>query len=283
MPITNKKKAFLLIIIISIPLMISVIYAITPTVVPVKTFNGQLTITTYNIHFGVGADDKLDLARIAHTIMLDDPDIVGLQEVETGRLTSGGIDMAMWLATTLGMYYFYYPAVNEAAFGVTILSKYPIRNVTTYDLTSLKLERVLLHADVVLNASFVIDVFVTHLGLEDDNTTQQVVEILSVTNKINGPKILMGDFNLNDSTNQIKNITNFPNTHFNDTAKEFGELDDTHPTYPAPEPGNRIDYIFASNYSSIVSCRVVNDVFPGIHVPWEFASDHYPVVTTLQY
>ena len=283
MTIANKKKASLLIILISIPLMISVIYAITPTSIPAATFNGQLTITTYNIHFGVGADDKLDLARIVHTILLDDPDIVGLQEVETGRLTSGGVDMAMWIATNLNMYYYYYPAVNEAAFGVAILSKYPIRNITTYDLTSLQLERVLLHADIILNSTFVIDVFVTHLGLEDENTTQQISEILSVTNKINGPKILMGDFNLNDSTNEIKNITNFAVTHFNDTAKDFGELDDTHPTYPAPYPGNRIDYIFASNFSTIVSCRVVNDIYPNIHEPWEFASDHYPVVTTLQY
>jgi len=206
-----------------------------------------------------------------------------LQEVESGRLTSQGIDMAKWLATHLGYYYFYYPAVNEAAFGVAILSRYPIRNITTYALTTTELERVILHADIVLNSTFVIDVFVTHLGLENDNTTKQIEEILALTNPIRTPKILMGDFNLNDSSNQIKNVTNYPVTLFNDTASDFGNLNDTFPSFPLPEPGKRIDYIFASNFSSIVNSHVRNDMLPGMHEAWEFGSDHLPVVTTLRY
>ncbi|NHI90910.1 MAG: hypothetical protein EAX96_00320 [Candidatus Lokiarchaeota archaeon] len=283
MTINNKKNASLLIIFISIPLMISVIYSITPAVIPSETFTGQITFMTYNIHFGVGMDDKLDLARIVQNILVGDPDIIGLQEVETGRITSEGVDMAMWLAKSLGMYYYYYPAVNEAGFGVTILSRYQIRNITTYDLPALKLERVLLHADVILNSTFVLDVFVTHLGLEDDNTTAQIEFILDKTNKVNGPKILMGDFNLNDTTNQIKNVTNFSVTHFNDTQKDFGSSGDTYPAYPSPYPGNRVDYIFASNFTAIINSKVVSDMIPGIHVPWEFGSDHLPVITTLQY
>ena len=283
MSVNKKRNSIILISLISIPLIISIIYSMIPPQVPTTTFNGTLVVETYNIHFGVGMDDKLDLERIAQNLLLNNPDIVGLQEVETGRITSEGMDMGRWIANALNMYYYYYPAVNEAAFGVAILSKFPIVNVTTYELPTTELERVLIHADIRLNSSFTLDVFVTHLGLEDDNTTAQIEFILDKTNKINGPKILMGDFNLNDTTNQIKNVTNFAVTHFNDTAKDFGAPGDTFPSYPAPEVGNRIDYIFASNFTTILNSKVVTDMIPGIHVPWEYGSDHLPVMTTLAY
>jgi len=72
---------------------------------------------------------------------------------------------------------------------------------------------------------------------------------------------------------------------FNDTWREMNPISNegSMPSYPIAEDGYRIDYIFASNFSSIIDSRIVSDMIPGINVPWEFGSDHLPVVTTLKY
>jgi len=277
---SNKKTAIIILLIL--PLVVSIVFSAIPIQVSTPNFNAthQVKFLTYNTHFGVGMDDRLDLERIVQNILVVNPDIIGLQEVENGRITSQGVGMAQWIARALGMYYYYYPAVNEHAFGCALLSKYPIINVTAFQLPTTELERVLIHAKIQLNTSFSLDVFVTHLGLKNDNTTAQIQFILSKTNQILGPKVLMGDFNLHNDTPQIQNVTLF----LTDTASAFNPSNpgDTFPSWPAPQI-ERIDYIFATNYTKLVNSHVVTDMLPSVNVAWEFGSDHLPVTTTLQY
>ena len=82
-------------------------------------------------------DDLLNLERIAQSILTENPDIIGLQEVEDGRITSQGVDMAFWFANRLNMYYFYYPAANEHAFGCALLSKFPIKSASGSQIPSI--------------------------------------------------------------------------------------------------------------------------------------------------
>ncbi|MHA1266642.1 MAG: endonuclease/exonuclease/phosphatase family protein [Candidatus Helarchaeota archaeon] len=287
MPSTKKT---IVIVMLFIPLIISIIYSAIPIQVQTPNFNAthQVTFMTYNIHFGVGMDDKLDLERIVQNILVENPDILGLQEVETGRITSQGVDMARWFARALGMYYYYVPAVNEHAFGCALLSKYPIINISSWQLPTIQLERVMLRGTIQLNSTFWIDVFVTHLGLENDNTTAQIEFILGQTALVTRPKVLMGDFNLLDNTSQIGNVTAIGG--FNDTAKDYAfplppgnTFDSWNTTLATSQPYERIDYIFASDFTSIVDSHVVADMIPGIIAAWEYGSDHLPVVTTLQY
>ena len=284
MNLSVKNKKSILTVLILLPLVISLIFMGIGLNRPISaaTFDGEITIMTYNIHFGVGMDDKVDLERLAQNILLENPDIVGLQEVENGRIISQGVDMALWLALRLGMYYRFYPAVNDAAFGVAILSKFPIVETNRYDLTSIQLERVLLHCKLQINATFVLDVFVTHLGLSNENQSRQVQEILAFTDLITGPKILMGDFNMND-TNPIINTDIY--NKFNDTWRIMNPISNegSFPSYPGPELGNRIDYIFATGYSDIIKSEIITSMIDGIHEPWEFGSDHLPVVSILKY
>ncbi|MFX1297463.1 MAG: endonuclease/exonuclease/phosphatase family protein [Promethearchaeota archaeon] len=283
MAMTTMKKVVLILLLL--PLIISIVFSAVPVQVSTPNFNAtyQVKFMTYNIHFGVGMDDQLDLERIVQNILIEDPDIIGLQEVENGRIISQGVDAAAWIARALGMYHYYYPAINEHAFGVALLSRYPILNITTYDLPTIVWERVMLRATIQLNSDFLIDVFVTHLGLDDDNRTAQVEYILDKTNQITRPKVLMGDFNLWDNTTEIGMITTLGG--FNDTAKDYNLTNpancDTFHSWPAPY--ERIDYIFATNFASIVNCTVINDMIPDVHAAWEYGSDHLPVVTTIQY
>lgn len=42
----------------------------------------SVTVASYDIHHGVGVDDRLDLDRIAEQIRTSGADIIGLQEVD---------------------------------------------------------------------------------------------------------------------------------------------------------------------------------------------------------
>jgi endonuclease/exonuclease/phosphatase family metal-dependent hydrolase len=244
----------------------------------------EFKFMTYNIHFGVGMDDLLNLERLAQNILSEDidPDIIGLQEVENGRMTSDGVDMALWLAERLNMYYFYFPAINEHAYGLALLSKYPILSAKGYQVPSISLERVLIHGVVRLNATLEIDVFVTHLGLInwDENMAAQVNFVVQKTNEVNATskKILMGDFNLEYNSPQMVPVY----SNFNDT---LGGIPRPR-TFPSinlfGEPTESIDYIFAAGYKDIIDGHVITDFLPGNN-PSEFGSDHLPVVTTLTF
>ncbi|MHA1276210.1 MAG: endonuclease/exonuclease/phosphatase family protein [Candidatus Helarchaeota archaeon] len=283
MTMNFAKKCVITLLIL--PLVISIVFSAVPVRLQIPDFNAthQIKFMTYNIHFGVGMDDHLNLERIVQNILVEDPDIIGLEEVENGRVTSQGLYMAQWIAKQLGMNFYYYPAVNQHAFGVALLSRYPILNITTYNLPTIIWERVMLRGTIQVNSTFLLDVFVTHLGLEDDNTTAQVEYIISQTNLVSRPKVLMGDFNLRDNMTQIGYVTSIGG--FNDTAKDYNKtVPGNYYTFHSwPAPYERIDYIFASGFKAINRSTVVSDMNPSVNAAWEFGSDHLPLVTVLEY
>ncbi len=252
-----------------------------PIDTPTKT---QFKFMTYNIHFGQGMDDEINLERIAQNILTDKPDILGLQEVDNGRITTQGIDMALWLANRLKMYYFYFPAENEHTLGCALLSKYPITFQKGYMIPSIDLQRVLIHGTIKINSSLSLDVFVTHLGLieRDEDLTAQVDFVVQKTNEVNktSKKILMGDFNLEYNSSEIAPVF----TYFDDTLGGVPRPL-TFPSYNLYDvPETSIDYIFATGYSSIINSYVIRDFDPNIDGdPAEFGSDHLPVVTILTF
>ncbi len=99
-----------------------------------------MKIVTYNIRYGIGIDDRLDLPRIARE--LEGADIIGLQEVDRFWRRSGDVDQAEELARLLGDYHWVYGQGldMDASFrdesgafvnrrrqhGEMILSRYPI-------------------------------------------------------------------------------------------------------------------------------------------------------------
>ncbi|KKN44720.1 hypothetical protein LCGC14_0690360 [marine sediment metagenome] len=282
----NKRSKIIFICMFCTPLIVSIVmFGISELPVESPSPKNKFKFMTYNIHFGAGMDDLLNLERIAQNILSEDidPDVIGLQEVENGRLTSHGIDMALWLARRLNMYYFYFPAINEHAYGLALLSKYPITSAKGYQIPSISLERVLIHGVVMINETLEIDVFVTHLGLLDwdEDLEAQVIFVLQKINQVSitSNKILMGDFNLEHNSSQLDPVYNT----FNDTLGG-----DPRPrTFPSinlfGEPTESIDYIFtAKNVINIVEGHVITDFLPGNN-PAEFGSDHLPVVATLTF
>ncbi len=99
-------------------------FARPPVIQPVVGVN-ELRIGTYNIHAGYSEFYDYNLEAIARTIQASGADVVLLQEVEKGRLTSFGVDQTLWLARRLNMDRRFFPT-NEGLQGLAILSKVPI-------------------------------------------------------------------------------------------------------------------------------------------------------------
>lgn len=93
----------------------------------------SIRVATYNIHAGFNEFFDFDMDAIATAIQRSGADIVLLQEVEKGRMTSYGVDQPLWLARELarrdpsgqGYDVRYFPT-NESLQGLAILSKVEI-------------------------------------------------------------------------------------------------------------------------------------------------------------
>jgi endonuclease/exonuclease/phosphatase family metal-dependent hydrolase len=164
-------------------------YLARPVVVsPVQDVQ-NLRIATYNIHAGYNEFFYYDLEAIAQTIARSGADIVLLQEIEAGRLTSFGVDQPLWLARRLGMDRRFFPT-NENLQGLAVLSRVPIVFDDGTLLTSIGsqtgLQRVQVRPD-----EGVITIYNTWLGLlaegvggtlesQEQDQQQQLNEILAL-------------------------------------------------------------------------------------------------------
>lgn len=143
-----------------------------------------IRVATYNIHAGFNEFFDYDLEAIAGTIQFSGADVILLQEVEAGRMTSFGVDQPLWLSRRLsrvlaaqgqGMDVRYFPT-NEGLHGLAVLSKIPIVFDEGQLLTSLGqqtgLQRVQVRPD-----EGIVTIYNTWLGLllqGDDITTQEL-------------------------------------------------------------------------------------------------------------
>ncbi len=251
----------------------------TPTTMPIK-------VMTYNIHQAYTPDGILDLVMIGDTIKNSEASIVGLQESDTARFTSGNVDAVKYLAEKLNMYSFYGPATSEHTYGVSLLSKFPIYDVDIIFLPSVEDQRVCIEVELEVSDTTRLIVLVTHLGLSwEDRTTQAEKVMVQVWGADpRWPVVLMGDFNTlptgdpepgSGETRKDSIYTNITQT-LQDCWTGAG-----HPlnskdgfTWDATNPSERIDYIFVSPEITINNCFVMSyKAAPG--------SDHLPVVAEI--
>ncbi len=87
-----------------------------------------LRLSSYNIHSGFNEFFAFDMEAIARTIEFSGTNVVLLQEVDKGRLSSFGVDQSLWLARRLrpmNMDTRFYPT-NEGLQGLAVLSNVEI-------------------------------------------------------------------------------------------------------------------------------------------------------------
>lgn len=158
-----------------------------------------MLLVTYNIQWGCGRDNVIDLPRIARTIA--DADIIALQEVERHWRAETGDQPAQFADLFPGHYWVYGPAVDldgstrgqdgrvtnrRRQYGNLILSRWPITSTRIWGLTKYPVHGHMNDHSILLEA--VIEApggpfrfYNTHLNyLSTEQRRRQVEEVLAI-------------------------------------------------------------------------------------------------------
>lgn len=252
-----------------------------------------MRVMTYNIRHGMGNDGIVDLQRIAAIVRDSAADIVALQEVDRFWTRSGGIDQAAELARLLDMDSRFGANLREssdaeaptAEYGTLILSRFVIvEHDNTLFPTHDGFEQRGLQEVQVRHPSHPqpITILNTHLQVgspdtEDHARSQRLEQATLVAQRIaeiDGPAVLMGDFNADPESVELAPLTESLQDAW--LVAGFGSDGKTIPTDSALLPTQRIDVIFASRRFRCAACEV------RIDQQTRLASDHYPVVADLE-
>jgi endonuclease/exonuclease/phosphatase family metal-dependent hydrolase len=230
-------------------------------------------VMIWNIHNAIGVDDVFDLERITSDIKQNDPDIIGLNEVDLGALKTSFVDIPSYISHKLGMYYFYGFTFYKH-YGNLLLSKYPIKQAEIIELPLIVGDaepRALIKATIEINSqdwTF----YITHLSTKREDRLAQVPFIV---NKINEKEefkriIWLGDFNLEPTSEAYTYINGTTSLNFTDTY-DFLNVDPGFTGHfdESASPKKRIDYIMCSP-----------DLIPkSSEIFCSLASDHCAVIT----
>ena len=229
---------------------------------PVLKASGPVRVGTYNIHYGYNTPWQLSLEAQARTIEESGADIVMLQEVDTGRITSYGVDDLLWLARRLRMQEVYGPAL-EGLSGVALLTRFPVTAADTQLLTSHLEQTAIVRARVRVGDRS-LDAYGVWLGLEPEERARQLDDALAIIGDTS-PAVFGADFN---ATPGSRTYTRIHAAGFDDpfVAGGFNPA----PTDPAIGPVKRIDFVWSRGLE-VNDARVLDSL----------ASDHRMVVVEL--
>ncbi len=220
-----------------------------------------IRVGTYNIHYGYDTFWHFNLEEMARTIEESGADIVALQEVDTCRITSYGVDNALWLARRLGMQVVYQPTVEHLT-GVALLSRIPVEDSGGWLLTSHEEQTGMAWAQV-RTATSVLNAYGLWLGLSVDERARQIEDALGRLDLASRtPLVLGGDFNSTPGSPTYQRL------------EAAGLLDpfaalDREPAYssPAINPTEHIDFVWVRRLEPMDA-----QVLPSL------ASDHRMVI-----
>jgi endonuclease/exonuclease/phosphatase family metal-dependent hydrolase len=254
----------------------------------------RILVLTYNIHGGYNEFFYPDLAMMANTIEFSGADVVLLQEVEVGRMTSYGVDQALWLARRLRMDVRVY-APNEGIQGLAILSKVPIVFADGYPLensvaTKTGLQRVQIRPDanVITLYNLWLDPLLDTGGILsvsdlERGQQEQLSQIFGIVNTHiaqdggEGRRVIGGTFNNIPSSDIIRSLTRSFNDYLADATPE------TTVTFIRTGLRARLDYLWAWE-SDIFRVEEITVILPDAErkiIPRQ-ASDHLPLRMVLR-
>ncbi len=241
--------------------LLTLVFAWPPRFTP-RASAGPIRVGTYNIHYGYNTPWQFSLEAQARTIAESGADIVMLQEVDACRITSYGVDDALWLARRLGMQEVYAPTL-EGLSGIALLTRFPIAASDMQWLTSQLEQTAIVHAQVMVGDQ-PLDAYGIWLGLEPAERARQLDDALTFIGTAS-PAVLGGDFN---STPDSPIYARIRAAGFEDPFV-VGSFDPA-PTDPAIEPTERIDFVWMRGLE-VRDARVLDSL----------ASDHRMVVVEL--
>ncbi|WP_207510552.1 endonuclease/exonuclease/phosphatase family protein [Longitalea luteola] len=232
-----------------------------------------LTVLSYNIHHAnppSRSKDVIDLDTIAATIKATNAELVAIQELDSMTIRSNRVFQLKVLADKLGMNYHFERTIPHegGAYGIGILSKYPIAEATGYQLPAIAgiptEPRKLLVAKVIMNG---LPVYFgcTHIDFKNKEVKKlQAAEVVKVLSKLKKQRLVFGgDFNAVPEEESIQYLMQY--------YTNAGSLNGF--TIPVEKPKKKIDYIFYQQHK----LSFKKDSVLTAH---SYGSDHLPVMAT---
>lgn len=229
------------------------------------TFGQHLKIISYNIHHGADKNEQQTLKEMGDFIKSIQADLVGLQEVDSLCKRSGYVDQMKQLAAITGMYYAFvrHFAYDGGAYGLGILSRYPLSDIRNDRITSKAVEGkkrslALLSAKVTLPNKHEVRFGTVHFALDQPTRMVQSAETIDLL-KTDMPVILTGDMNAEPENEAIKQLE----TYFSITQSSDAF------TFPVDKPVKKIDYIMVSDrhLAKIIDTEVYEKAAYSDHLP----------------
>ena len=241
--------------------------ALAPTAMAPPPEGRELRVASWNVHQAFGNRGALDPGIYAEVLRGLDPDIVVLQESDTARLSSGGVDIVAYLAHALGM---------EAAYGrsgVAILTRLPLAQAEPLDQTR---DREWFLEAGLATSNGTLWIHGVHLGRDRALRMEQAQEILDAAALREGPKILAGDFNSCPTGACFGGRPSEPvydtlTARYTDAwvAAGHDRADPAGNTHPTRAPSRRIDLVLVEGLEVLESGPVLDE-------RTRLASDHLP-------
>jgi endonuclease/exonuclease/phosphatase family metal-dependent hydrolase len=219
----------------------------------------------------MGNDDVVDLERTAGVLRALRPDIVGLQEVDDRATRSGGVAQAEWLGGTLDMRHAFgqFMPFQGGAYGMAILTRYPIVSSTSVPLPEGNEPRIALAVEVRLPGDRRLTIVNVHFDwVRDDGFRYaQATALTAYLDALTTPYVLLGDFNDVPESRTLG--------LFRSRATEVAKPKADRLTFSSTDPVREIDFVFFAPAAAFVAreVRVIDE---------PVASDHRPVLAELR-
>jgi endonuclease/exonuclease/phosphatase family metal-dependent hydrolase len=231
-----------------------------------------IRVATYNIHRCRGLDGRTTPSRVADVIRSIEPDVVALQEV----VGAGpyGTGHAEELGALLGMGWVMAPArhLRGSLFGNVVLSRFPIRAHSQYDLSWKTCEpRNCQRVDIAFDDD-TLHLYNVHLGTALLERRYQAGRLSAIVHdhRVGVPKIVLGDFNewMKGLATQMLS----ERLHSIDLRAHLRRRR----TYPGVFPVLHLDHIYYEGQVEVVKLEL-----PRTRLSL-MASDHLPLVAELR-
>ncbi|MEX0868129.1 MAG: endonuclease/exonuclease/phosphatase family protein, partial [Nitriliruptoraceae bacterium] len=229
--------------------------------------DGTLRVAVINIRMGFDLAGRLGVDQLADELAALAPDLVVLNEVDRGWLTTGSRDTLRIVQRALGHDAIFAPAADDV-WGNALLTRYPWEEV---DRSRLPQGRdamprgqfsVLLTTE--LGSVAVIGTHLSHVDDRGDTRVPQARAVAATVARYAGrgiPTIVAGDFNAPPGSVELNAFGDFVVNTF----------DTGHPTWPSDDPEVQIDHVLVSPSFAVQSAS---------HFGGEF-SDHIGLVVDL--
>jgi endonuclease/exonuclease/phosphatase family metal-dependent hydrolase len=213
-----------------------------------------ISVMQFNIHAGISRYGGLGLARIAAEIRAAHPDLVSLNEVDSGTQRSDRIDEAAYLGHATGMRSVYGPNLfgyDGGRFGNAILSRFPVASShnTRLPRRPHTEPRGVLEATVKVGhravSFYSVHLSQGHLRGAADRA-REAEAVARVIHTSRNPTVVAGDLNSRPTDLPVRILRQY----LLDAQQQGGTGSGL--TVPAGDPVNRIDYILYDNHFGVV-------------------------------